>query len=65
MKGSDYMSPAKGRPPSRDPKRNDTRRRLTDSEAEKLQYCSEKTGLTKADIIRKGIDLVYAEVTRK
>lgn len=59
------MSPAKGRPPSRDPKRNDTRIRLTDSEAEKLQYCSEKTGLTKADIIRKGIDLVYAEVTKK
>lgn len=65
MKGSDYTSPAKGRPPSRDPKRNDTRIRLTDSEAEKLQYCSEKTGLTKADIIRKGIDLVYAEVTKK
>ena len=59
------MSPAKGRPPSKDPKRNDTRIRLTDSEAEKLELCSKETGLTKADVIRKGIDLVYAEVTKK
>lgn len=59
------MSPAQGRPPSKDPKRNDTRIRLTDSEAEKLKYCADKTGMTKADVIRKGIDLVYFEVTKK
>nr|DAH22146.1 MAG TPA: NikA, BACTERIAL CONJUGATION, RELAXASE, DNA [Caudoviricetes sp.] len=59
------MSPAKGRPPSKDPKRNDTRIRLTDSEFAKLEYCSKKTGLTKADVIRRGIDMVYAEVTKK
>lgn len=59
------MSPAKGRPPSKDPKRNDTRIRLTDREAEKLDYCSKKMSLTKADVIRKGIDMVYAEVTKK
>lgn len=59
------MSPAKGRPPSKDPKRNDTRIRLTDSEVEKLEYCSRKTGMTKADVIRRGIDMVYADVTKK
>ncbi len=59
------MSPAKGRPPSKDPKRNDTRIRLTDSESQKLDYCSKVTGMTKADVIRKGIDMVYAEVTKK
>lgn len=59
------MSPANGRPPSNDPKRNDTRIRLTDSEAYKLDYCSKITGMTKADVIRKGIDMVYAEVTEK
>lgn len=59
------MAPAKGRPPSKNPKRNDTSIRLTDNEAEKLEYCSKKTGMTKADIIRKGIDMVYAEVTKK
>lgn len=64
-KGSDNMSPAKGRPPSKDPKRNDTRIRLTDSEVEKLEYCSRKTGMTKADVIRRGIDMVYADVTKK
>lgn len=64
-KGRDLMSPATGRPPSKDPKRNDTRIRLTDSEAEKLNFCSKETGLTKADVIRKGIDMVYKEVTKK
>ena len=59
------MSPAKGRPPSKDPKRNDTRIRLTDNEATKLDYCAKETGMTKADVIRKGIDMVYAEVTKK
>lgn len=59
------MSPAKGRPPSKDPKRNDTRIRLTDNEAHKLEYCSKITGMTKADVIRRGIDMVYAEVTKK
>ena len=59
------MSPANGRPPSKDPKRNDTRMRLTDSEAKKLEYCSKVTGMTKTDVIRKGIDMVYAEVTKK
>ena len=59
------MSPAKGRPPSKDPKKNDTRIRLSDSEAQKLEYCAKETGMTKADIIRKGINMVYAEVTKK
>lgn len=59
------MSPANGRPPSKDPKRNDTRIRLTDSEAAKLDFCAKSTGMTKADVIRKGIDMVYAEVTKK
>lgn len=57
--------PDKGRPPSKDPKRNDTRIRLTDKEREKLNICSKKTGMTKSDIIRKGIDLVYESVTKK
>ena len=57
--------PDKGRPPSKDPKRNDTRIRLTDKEREKLDICSQKTGMTKSDIIRKGIDLVYESVTKK
>jgi len=59
------VSPAHGRPPSKDPKRNDTRIRLTDSEAQKLEFCAKETGKTKADIIRMGIDMVYEMVTKK
>lgn len=59
------MTPANGRPPSKDPKRNDTRIRLTDGEAEKLEYCAKITRMTKADVIRRGIDLVYAQITKK
>jgi predicted DNA-binding protein len=54
------MSP-KGRPTS-DPKRNETRIRLSDEQLRKLTVCCEKTGMTKADVIRKGIDLVYEQV---
>lgn len=63
--GRVVMSPAHGRPPSKDPKRNDTRIRLTDAEREKLEFCAEKTGMTKADIIRRGIDLVYQKITQE
>ena len=59
------MSPAHGRPPSKDPKRNNTRVKLSDSEWEKLTFCAEQTGMTKTDIIRKGIDIVYQQVIQK
>lgn len=59
------MTPIKGRPPSKNPKRNNTRIRLADSEVEKLEFCSKLTGMTKTDVIRKGIDMVYDEVTKK
>lgn len=29
---------------------------------ERLNYCIEKTGMTKTDVIRKGIELVYNEI---
>ena len=52
------MALLKGRPPSKDPKKNDTRIRLTDEEARKLSYCSEKLEKSKSDVIRTGIDMV-------
>lgn len=57
------MSPRTGRPTT-DPKRNETRIRLSDEELRKLNVCCEKTGLTKADVIRRGIDMVYEEVEK-
>ena len=39
--------------------------RLTEEEEEKLLYCCEVLGLTKAEVVRKGIDKVYNEVISK
>lgn len=51
------MSP-KGRPTD-DPKTLSTRIRLSEEDIKRLEYCAKKTGLTKAEIIRKGIKEVY------
>ncbi|EOS77877.1 hypothetical protein C819_00492 [Lachnospiraceae bacterium 10-1] len=55
------MSPRTGRP-TKDPKNNQYRIRLSDREVELLEFCCEKTGLSKSDIVRKGIEKVYEEV---
>ena len=44
------MSPRTGRPTD-NPKRNQTKIRMTDDEVAKLNYCSEKLGLTKTAVI--------------
>lgn len=56
------MSPRTGRPTT-DPKKHETRIRMSDKEIEMLEICCKKTGLTKADVIRQGIELVYKQVT--
>lgn len=52
------MSPRTGRPTS-DPKKNGYRVNFTDNELEKLNYCAKVLRLTKADIIRQGVDKMY------
>ena len=56
------MSP-KGRP-TNDPKTLNTRIRLSEEDVRRLEYCSEKTGLTKAEIIRQGIKEVYEKLKK-
>ena len=56
------LSPRTGRPPKDDSRDNQYRIRLSDEELQKLDFCCEKTGLSKADVIRKGIDKVYQEI---
>ena len=58
------MSPRTGRPTT-EPRQNRESFRLSDEDMRKINICIEKTGLSKTDIIRKGIDLVYKEVTEK
>lgn len=45
--------------PTDNPKTHDTRIRMSDVDIQMLEYCTEKTGLSKAEIIRKGIKTVY------
>lgn len=55
------MSPRTGRP-TVDPKKHETRIRMSDEDVRLLQICCEKTGMKKAEVIRQGIRLVYEKV---
>lgn len=57
------MSPRTGRPTS-EPKKHETRIRMSDKDIEKLDFCCKKTGMTKADVIRMGIEKVYNELKK-
>lgn len=57
------MSPRTGRP-TKDPKKHDTRIRMSDNDIMMLNYCVEKTGMTKADVIRLGIKEVYQKLKK-
>lgn len=56
------MSP-KGRPTD-DPKNLSTRIRLSEEDVQRLEYCAEKTGMTKSEIIRLGIKEVYEKLKK-
>jgi len=45
-------------------RKNQYRIRLTDEEVKILDECSEKLKMTKASIIRKGINMVYEETKK-
>lgn len=57
------MSPRTGRPTD-NPKKHETRIRMSDKDIEMLEYCCNATGKTKADIIREGIRKVYNELKK-
>lgn len=56
------MSPRTGRPPSLEPKSHRESFRLSDNDIEKINFCTEKTGTTKTDIVRNGINKIYDEL---
>lgn len=57
------MSPRTGRPTT-DPKTHETRIRMSDKDILMLEYCCEKTGKTKAEVIRLGIKEVYEKLCK-
>lgn len=58
------MSRKAGRP-TENPKTHETRIRMSDEDLRLLLICQEKTGMTKADIIRMGIRKVYEQVVEE
>lgn len=57
------MSPRTGRPTD-DPKNLSTRVRLSDEDISMLEYCCQKTGKKKSEIIRLGIKKVYEDLKK-
>lgn len=56
------MSPKTGRPKIDNPRKNNTRIRMTDDEVKMLDYCSKQTGKTKTDVVIEGIQRIYNEL---
>lgn len=61
QKGGEKLSPRTGRPTT-DPKKHETRIRMSDEDVRLLAICCEKTGMSKTDVIRQGIREVYEKV---
>ena len=59
------MSPRTGRPPTDNPKDRGYRIRMTDEELKRLDYCAEVLGLSKAEIIRQGIEEMYKKAQKE
>ena len=57
------MSPKMGRPTD-DPKTHETRIRMSDNDVEMLKICCEQMGMTKSDVIRLGVKLVYESLSK-
>ena len=58
------MSPRTGRPTT-DPKRHETRIRMSDEDVRLLEQCAQIMGISKAAVIRQGIREVYEKVKKK
>ena len=56
--GGEMVSPRAGRP-THDPKNTRMELRLSESDVKKLNFCCETLHMTKAEVIREGIDKVY------
>ena len=57
------MSPRTGRPTD-NPKKHETRIRMSDEDVKILEYCCKVNGMSKADVIRQGIREVYDKIKK-
>lgn len=51
--------------PTDNPKNHKAMFRLSEKEVQMLDYCTEKTGKSRADIVREGIAIVYERLKKK
>ncbi len=58
------MSPRTGRPRKETKKDVSLGLRITQETADKLQKCSKTLGISRTEVIEKGIDLVEAEIEK-
>lgn len=59
------MSPSTGRPKSDNPRDMQYRLRLTSDEVKRLEYCCKVLGLTKAEVLRQGLEAMYEKAQTK
>lgn len=59
------MSPRTGRPPSDDPRSTTVETRMSKKELEKLEYCSKVMGKSKSEVIREGVELIFASLCKE
>ena len=58
------MSPRTGRPPKKNPRNINLNIRLSVKESQDLQECADKLGVTRTEVIVKGIELVRSEIKK-
>lgn len=56
---------SRGRPPAERPKTIEAKARITEGEAEMLKFCCDTLGVSKSDVLRRGIKKVYDETLSK
>lgn len=59
------MSPRTGRPPSGNARQQKVETRMTKEELEKLDHCCEMTQMSRSEVIRAGIELIYSNLYKK
>lgn len=51
--------------PTDNPKKIQLKVRITSSEKNKLEKCSDALGISQSDVVRKGIDYVYQNISNE
>ena len=64
MKGDDTVSPVKGQNVKDDPIKMLVHFRANEETIEQLNYVSDKTGVSKSEVIRKGIEIQYKKLKK-